>query len=87
VARKAVPCNDRAKPSGSELKRHGSIHISSVEDRLRKIINENLDLDHEPDFGRKSRVFRHDDRSVWEIPEPLSVSDVDLDEETVTTVR
>ena len=25
--------------------------------------------------------------AVWEIPEPLSVSEVDLDEETVTTVR
>ena len=26
--------------------------MSSTEDRLRKIINENLDLDHEPDFDR-----------------------------------
>ena len=47
-----MPYNDRARPLGSELKRHGSIHMSSTEDRLRKIINENLDLDHEPDFDR-----------------------------------
>ena len=27
--------------------------MSSTEDRLRKLIDENLDLDHEPDFGQK----------------------------------